>query len=259
MFKKHTYLLLTILIIFSGINIFAQEMPIGEIVNVNYQYKIAFTDLSNLELKEGDIVEIHKEGKLLTYMMVSKTSSAISKLVPIKKRGVFETKIEIDEITVGSTVRKVQLEPPVNEIKTRETREVAGNRSEVPASIRVEKNESNLSEHSKVSEGLEEQLKMLSENYSLLSESLSELMKGEKKVEKDNVVLKDELLSAQIKIDELTLANANLRNELEENNAKLNEKALQKKQNHIEKLESTINLLKSKLVKMANILKEQSQ
>ena len=77
----------------------------GEIININYQYKIAFTDLSNYSLSDGDIVEVLENNKAIDYLEVSEASDAISKLSPVQNNKNYSTK-NFSAIKIGFTIIK---------------------------------------------------------------------------------------------------------------------------------------------------------
>lgn len=111
MIKKIIPTLFFIVYVFITSTVFAQ--PIGEIINVNYKHRIAFTDLSNQTLQKNDIVEIYKNGQLFTYLRVLSTSPVISQLVPISG-GDYETTINFTDINIGNNVialKKIESKP----------------------------------------------------------------------------------------------------------------------------------------------------
>ena len=106
-FKKPTALIL-IISIFCFINVTkAQSKVVGEIINVNQDYRIAFSDLNNSQLNVGEVVEIYKEDKFLTYLEVFESSNVISKLMPIETGTRFKTEVTFDKINVGNRVVKI--------------------------------------------------------------------------------------------------------------------------------------------------------
>jgi len=62
---------------------FSDQTITGEIININYDYKVAFTDISQVYLRPGDIVEVVHNGQLTTYLQVLETTSVVSKLGPV--------------------------------------------------------------------------------------------------------------------------------------------------------------------------------
>jgi len=106
--KPFSFLLifLTTLIILSPIVSLSQEKMEAEIINVNHQLKIAFTDMSNLYLGIGDIVKVYNKGKLLTHLKVVETSDSVSKLVPVQGKNIYTKSTDFSKINVGNTIMK---------------------------------------------------------------------------------------------------------------------------------------------------------
>jgi len=86
---------------------FSQEKIEGEIINVNHQYRIAFTDVSSHYLRVTDIVEVYAEGNFLGYLEVAETSGIISKLIPVRQKVNFKTDINFPKVAVGNRVVKI--------------------------------------------------------------------------------------------------------------------------------------------------------
>ena len=92
--KTFRFLILATLLLVTSHSAHAQKIIMGEIINVNYRYMTAFSDLSRPYVQSGDIVEIYNDGVFVTYLKVSETSTAISKLIPIKRKGPYKTQID---------------------------------------------------------------------------------------------------------------------------------------------------------------------
>ncbi|VAX34869.1 hypothetical protein MNBD_UNCLBAC01-1539 [hydrothermal vent metagenome] len=102
-----TFFLFTVFFIPITLRISCAETISGEIINVNYKYNIAFTDLSSHYLSVGDIVEVRKGRIFVTYLEVSEASGAISKLISVKGSGKYETKVDFKIIKIGNQIVKI--------------------------------------------------------------------------------------------------------------------------------------------------------
>ena len=76
----------------------------GEIVNINAEYKIAFTDLVPQQISAGDVVEIYQANTFLTYLETVETTETVSKLGFVKKSGLATSTDGFNKITVGCRV-----------------------------------------------------------------------------------------------------------------------------------------------------------
>ncbi len=57
-------------------------------------------------LDVGDIVEVYAEGRIITFLRVDETTSAISKLAKVVNFPEFETNIDFKNIQIGNTIVK---------------------------------------------------------------------------------------------------------------------------------------------------------
>jgi len=79
----------------------------GQIININQNYKIAFTDLGSRFLSQGDVVKIYLNTDEFLYLQVLESSAILSKLGPSKVEG-FQTNLNnFQRIAVGNEVVKV--------------------------------------------------------------------------------------------------------------------------------------------------------
>ncbi len=79
----------------------------GQIINVNQNFKIAFTDLGNRVLKPNDIVKVFISRDEFLYMKVMECSPILSKLGTIQE-GAFKTILQdMPRISVGNVVVKL--------------------------------------------------------------------------------------------------------------------------------------------------------
>jgi len=99
---KYTFILS--FFIFCG-PLFADDK--GQIININQNYQIAFTDLGNSALKQGDIVKVSLSADDFVFMQVLESSPILSKLGPSQVDN-FRTNLkEFQSMTVGDAVVKV--------------------------------------------------------------------------------------------------------------------------------------------------------
>jgi hypothetical protein len=79
----------------------------GQIININRNFQIAFTDLGNKSLKHGDIVKVYLDSDGFVYMQVLESSAILTKLGISKVEG-FQTSFkDFQRIAIGNTVAKV--------------------------------------------------------------------------------------------------------------------------------------------------------
>jgi len=106
MYKRPVFALNLIAILtFLPLSAFAQSTT-GEIINVSYDYKIAFTDLSQNQLNIGDVVEVFNGRQFTTYLQVLETSSVVSKLGSVESNISSDFHTDFDKISIGNTVIK---------------------------------------------------------------------------------------------------------------------------------------------------------
>jgi hypothetical protein len=85
--------------------LFAEDK--GQIININQSYQIAFTDLGNKELKQGDIVKVSVSADDFVYMQVLESSPILSKLGPSQLEN-FRTNLkDFQSMGVGNEVVRV--------------------------------------------------------------------------------------------------------------------------------------------------------
>ncbi len=219
----------------------AQSQANGEIININYQYKIAFTDLSDFHLDSGDIVEIYDGLNLLTHLKVSETTSVLSKLIAIDN-GQFKTEIPFTDIKIGNRVVKSSSGTTIN------TAPMPSNTTQLPSSEPAKP--ANYGTYSSGSD-LQQKYDRLNENYIILSNNLAKMLTEKNLSDNENSQLKQELEAAIIRIKELEENNSAIQKSLEEATVS-GEKATCYK--NVKKLEQTINTLKIKLQNMAKMV-----
>ena len=86
----------------SGKEALAEEK--GQLININQNYQIAFTDLGSRVLKQGDIVKVFINTDDFVYLEVIESSAILSKLGVSRADG-FQTNLnDFQRLTVGDTV-----------------------------------------------------------------------------------------------------------------------------------------------------------
>jgi hypothetical protein len=97
-------LLLCFIIIFCG-PVLADNK--GQIININQNYQIAFTDLGNSVLKQGDIVKVTLNADEFVYMQVLESSPILSKLGTSQSDNFRTSLKDFQGMAVGNEVVKV--------------------------------------------------------------------------------------------------------------------------------------------------------
>lgn len=86
----------------------AQLKAEGEIINVNYDYQVAFTDLLKGQVEAGDVVEVWSDGKFLTYLEVIETSSVLTKMGFVNRKGIQTEEESFKQLKIGNPVKAFQ-------------------------------------------------------------------------------------------------------------------------------------------------------
>ncbi|MBI4308905.1 MAG: hypothetical protein HY591_01090 [Candidatus Omnitrophica bacterium] len=79
----------------------------GQIINVNQNYQIVFTDLGSHVLRQGDIVKVFFNGDDFIYLQVLESSTILSKLGPVQADGYKTNFKDLQRLSVGNPVVKV--------------------------------------------------------------------------------------------------------------------------------------------------------
>ena len=237
-FRLHISIFVLILSLFSSWA-FAMGNVSGEIININQQYKIAFTDLSSPELRVGDIVEVSDRGQFITYLKVSEASNVISKLVAITQKGEYQTKVDFKDIKVGNSLKKI--------INNSNFQKVEADKS-INLSADSQKLLNNTTQKSS------EEIQKLSDNYAVLFNNLVELTDEKKSLE-----IKYKELEMKIKKDRKSLQEIEIKKAMVEEENKALKASLKKMQNkgghkQIKSLKKTVGTLKKKLERMAQLI-----
>jgi len=94
---------LTCLVLFSS-PAYPQNSFTGEVVNINFDLKVVFTDLVLGQIEKGDIVEIYGEMGFITYLETDEVTDAVSKLGMVKRKGLISTEEDFKKIAIGHKV-----------------------------------------------------------------------------------------------------------------------------------------------------------
>jgi hypothetical protein len=107
-FKKIMQLMgfaFVVLLSFIGEPAFAKDN--GQIININRNFQIAFTDLGSRVLKPGDLVKVYLSADEFVYLQVLESSVILSKLGASKVEG-FQTNLtDFQRMAIGNAVSKV--------------------------------------------------------------------------------------------------------------------------------------------------------
>ncbi len=216
----------------------------GEIINVNSHYKIAFTDLSNQFLRVGDVVEIRDGETLVTHLLVSEATTAISKLVPVEDKGGFSDKVDFTQIHIGQKVLKVNTSQSSS----------ATTKPNLQTTEVILTNLTSIEEFPEVAQENSSDYKKLHKKYVELSVNLAGLINNKKDLETEVQSLKVELNEAQDRLSHLESENGLLENKVMELSyiEKTANKSKSKKE--VVQLKKTIFRLKKKLTRMADLV-----
>ncbi len=236
MFKKYS-VIWVLFLLSSAWYAFAQEKVTGEIINVNHQYKIAFTDISSDYLHKGDLVEIYADENFVSYLEVSEASSAISKLIPPTQPGKSKG-MDFSKIAVGNKVVKI-LPSDVTDVA-----DVAPPPAVTPLPVSAPLTH--------VISGPE--VKSLSENYAKLSDTITGVMKEKDSLQGEYHRSRQELEIALKKVKELEAQNAVCAREIEQLRKEVDKRRGDKNKERIKELQDTIAALKDKLKHMAELM-----
>jgi len=213
------FCIILVLIFFSPLKPFAKEIN-GEIINVNYKYKIAFTDLTDEQLKKGDIVGIYRDGVLIAYMEVITPGSVISKLSWKERLGKYKNSVDFNKVNIGDIVVKLQ-DKSILYKHVNSDSEVNLSESERVKPTQIISDNLYGNDKGKYREGiceenkeLDKQFKQLSANYATLSETLKELMNENKELDAENKELRQRLQEKEGNIKILKEQNLTCKNEL---------------------------------------------
>ncbi|MBF0483496.1 MAG: hypothetical protein HQL25_02205 [Candidatus Omnitrophica bacterium] len=200
----------------------------GEIINVNSKFKIAFSDLGSAYLKEGDIVQLYKNGQMIGNLKVLDSTSAISKLGPVDNDPTLVTITDFSNIAIGDTVKKndtnpIPKEPTQVSLKSAPLQQAnpikpIENIDHTPEkNLTIINTETPNSDNPPVSEGntptelknFDNYFKKYSENYNQITKTLNELIADKRK-------LQDQWTEMNAKLSEYEKQNKNLQNENDE-------------------------------------------
>ena len=223
---------------------------IGEIININYEYEIAFTDLSGDYLKQKDIVEIRKDGKFIAYLQVSQSTAAISRLIPIKNHPIYKTDIDFKDILVGSNVYKVQEDDLTASKIPLKNETVHTDPVEKLNTDEIKERSKNINDENNDIQSLNEKVEILSNNYIQLSKSLSALLEEKKDLESNVLRSKEEMDALLLKNKGLEEKNNLLEKEMISLKNTISSNSCEKSEEQVVLLKKQISLLKEKLYKI---------
>lgn len=222
-----------VFIVLSQSQVLAEDKVIGEIINVNYKYKIAFTDLSDKELSVGDTVEVFKNAKSVTYLDVIEVTKVLAKLSPSGNHIDVNAAVNFERVSVGDKIVKID---------GKNTNNLHANNSS--ESIDTPNNSAEPSNQLNKSEIVEQYKDLLEQNRVLANQQQ---------------VLRDQLDFVITKLDELTSLHQGL--ELKMQSGSSNDQELVNRENkrlikENEELNQKIQSFEEKLKYMSNLVKE---
>lgn len=238
---------LIVFIFISGLSKTADAQ--GEIINVNYQYQIAFTDLNNTSLNVNDIVGLYKSGKLVGYLKVVDTTPVISKLVTIKNDPKYPAPKNFRDITIGTSVIKTS-----GEI-AKEPMNVKPDPIAAPQEKQVNK-PSESPDNFQFQKEIHSQLSILSKNYADLSANYSNLSLEKQKLEDDHSAAQNRISELQGRLFNLEKEIADYKQQLSTLNQQKSVAIDNQCRNEIQRLNGIINQLKEKFLRIDTMLNE---
>ncbi len=267
--NKIISIFIVVFLFFGSVSLcFSQEVEKGEIINVSYQYKIAFTGMSNQDLEKGDIFKIMKNGKVVTYLKVKEASDTISKLIPFSSDELPARVSDFDKVAVGNIIVKV------GKMKTKKrqydtlisvSEDKDGDVFVVEENLRKKKRKASLAQDREFSyekktdlfeDHSEEDAADVAKKDGELLDYLSEVMERKKLVESDLSQNKEKLESLIRKSDVLRDENVSLAEDNEKLRIKTYELIEDKEeyQRQIDILAKKFSMLKEKLNHMKSIV-----
>ncbi len=226
--------------LFSPMNGYAQKKVLGEIININYKFRIAFTDLSSFQLSVGEIVEVYQDGKLITDLKVSEVSSAISKLVPQDDQGSSTNYSDFKLIKVGDKISK----------------KISSNAEIV--SQQLKEVESTMFPSSDVSKtSCDEECEIVKEKYGVLSVSIAEMVNEKRLVEAEVAQLEERFADAQNRIEEVNKKLKDQDEELQKFRYFDRTQGGKKEKHKVKSLENMVYKLKQKLEYMTQLIERE--
>jgi len=180
----------------------------GQIININQNYQIAFTDLGNRILKQGDIVKVFINTDDFVYLQVLESSVILSKLGPSKTEG-FQTNLnDFQRLAVGDTVTKPSIAQGVGDISAGVVPE-SDNTQAASSDAQIQKLEQDLANAKK-------QIKLLQESNEESKATLNELM-SEAQVKKEEPVPQEQTDSSKEMLEQLKVHLDNMRKLVNDN------------------------------------------
>ena len=221
--KKHITLQLKYFFICAIILIFqtfahAQQNIKGEIININYKYQIAFTDIGSAYLTAGDIVEVRMMNGSIISLKVAEATDVLSRLTLNVTSDQDPAANLFDKINVGDTVVKVWKEPVTGHRKGSVVLDEPKYSASIPSAVKLPSNESKMAEVEKQSLSKYDQLKIkyqevntqlweLNQHVSYLNIELAKKNARFIQLEKDNKAAKKSLSDSYLNVEKLKRKN----------------------------------------------------
>lgn len=103
--------LISIAILVAGLvwvaqSVMAEDQLHAEIININYHYQVAFTDIGSERIELGDQVVV-QTSKGDVYMTVDDVTSVLARLIPSQKPGFQTSDEDFKNIVIGNPVTKI--------------------------------------------------------------------------------------------------------------------------------------------------------
>lgn len=166
--------------------LFAEEN--GQIININQNYQIAFTDLGSRVLKQGDIVKVFINTDDFVYMQVIESSVILSKLGPSKVDGYQTNLSDFHRLAVGNVVSKVNTSQEAANNPVEAALPVPGNKdTEASYQLQIQKLEEELARAKEQIRNLEESVQSTKTTVPPEQTNSSKEMIGQLKEHLDNM------------------------------------------------------------------------
>lgn len=226
----------------------AQQVIKGEIINVNYEYQIAFTDIGSAYLNPGDIVEVQMMSGGVVPLKVVESTDVLSQLKIDESLKKDDPSKLFGKINVGDTVVKVNKEP--SSVTEKVLPAVA--ETNVPAmTIETSKIISSVPKSPDVEKVVPAQYDQLNFKYQEVNDKMWEL-------NQHISYLNKELTAKNVRIEALQKENKSVKKSLSDSYINIEELKREKQvqAEKITKLEKIIKQLKSKFVRISKLLKK---
>lgn len=186
----------------------ALAAPSGQIINVNQDYQIAFTDLGSSVLRQGDVVKVFLTADDFIYMQVVESSSILSKLGPVQLEQYKTSYRDLNRLAVGNSVKKIdpaveKTAPPAPAVKAAAAAPVTPVQAQ-PAPPAVVDNSQELQRLSKDLESAKAEIVRLQESNQSLKAQVNDLtVKGQVQPSEDVKQLKATLAQLKMRLENM--------------------------------------------------------